>query len=84
MFIYSMRGLYCQNLMAKTGSRGMGIKNSAKPSLHLLLNWQEFLLLDENKTELFYFLAKIRVKSVAEGRKPVFTNGQHAVQPYSG
>jgi len=70
--------------MAKTGSRGMGIKNSAKPSLHLLLNWQEFLLLDENKTELFYFLAKIRVKSVAEGRKPVFTNGQHAVQPYSG
>lgn len=84
MVIYSMGSLYCQNLKAKIGSRGMGTKNSAKPSIHLLLNRQEFLLLDENKTELFYFLAKIRVKSVAEGKKPVFTDGQHAVQPCSG
>lgn len=62
----------------------MGIKSSAKPSIHLLLNWQEFLLLDENRTEFSYFLAKYRVKSVAEGKKPVFTDGQHAVQPCSG
>lgn len=63
MLIHSTGNLYCQNLKAKIGSRGMGIKNTAKPSIHLLLNWQEFLLLDENKAELFYLLAKIRVKS---------------------
>lgn len=84
MVIYSMGSLYCQNLKAKIGSGGMGIKNSAKPSIHLLLNWQEFLLLNENKTELFYFLAKTRVKSVAEGKKPAFTDGHRAVQPCSG
>lgn len=84
MVIYSMGSLYCQKLQAETGSRGMGINCSAKPSIHLLLNWQEFLLLDENKTEFSYFLAKYRVKSVAQGTKPVFTDGQHAVQPCSG
>lgn len=62
----------------------MGIKNTAKHSIHLLLNWQEFLLLDENKAELFYLLAKIRVKSIAEGKKPVFTDGKCAGQPCSG
>lgn len=84
MVIHSTGNLYCQNLKAKIGSRGMGIKNTAKPSIHVLLNWQEFLLLDENKAELFYFLAKIRVKSAAEGWKPVFTDGQHAGQCCSG
>lgn len=84
MVIHSTGSLYCQNLKAKIGSRVMGIKNTAKPSIHLLLNWQEFLLLDENKAELFYFLAKIRAKSLAEGRKPVFTDGQRAGQPCSG
>lgn len=71
MVIHSTGSSYCQNLKAKIESRGMGIKNTAKRSIHLL-NWQEFLLLDENKAELFYLLAKMRVKSIADGKRPVF------------
>ena len=61
-----------ESLKAVTGSkRGSGVRRCVEPDSTIPGNWQAFVRIDENKTELFSFLAtKI---ATTETRKQVVT-----------
>jgi len=46
------------------------------PSAPLPRNWQEFLRVDENKTELFHFLSLQVAQIKADGKELLATDGQ--------
>ena len=52
--------------------RGRGIRRRVSPSNTIPGNWQEFLRLADNKTELFDFLAHQVVENLS-GEKDVYT-----------
>ena len=54
-----------ESLKAETRSkRGKGVRRRAEPSTAIPGNWKEFLRIDENKVELFSFLATTVVASI--------------------
>lgn len=55
--------------------RGSGQKRRVLPDCSLPKNWHEFLHVDENKTQLFQYLAVVITELVVEGKTIVATTG---------
>ncbi len=75
------------SLKAQTRSkRGKGIRRRVNASTNLPGNWQQFLRVDANKTELFAFLAD-HIQHLEANKQVISTNGtgvvskSHAIQP---
>jgi hypothetical protein len=65
---------------AARGKRGNGVKRRVMPSAVLPTNWSSFLHVDDNKTELFHFLAtELEAIHLVADKVLVVTKGQHAI-----
>ena len=57
--------------------RGRGVRRRVSGEIKIPNNWQAFLRIDENKTELFHFLAEFVVRQpTTEGKRIYVTDGQ--------
>ena len=59
--------------------RGKGIRRRVEPSSVILINWQEFLRIDDKKIELLSFLATTVVTSQTEKSQQIITNHRRNV-----
>ena len=68
---------YIQNsLKASTREkRGKGIRRRVEPNVNLPNNWSEFLSVEDNKTELFQYLAEQTISIKCEGKYLLSTYG---------
>ena len=60
-------------------NRGKGFRRSVAAANSIPGNWQEFLRVDENKTELFNFLAHEVVENLSTEKKVFSTCGKHVL-----
>ena len=59
---------------------GSGTRRKVFPSTHIPSNWQSFLRIDDNKTELFSLLAQQAVTlPIEEGKELYSTCGEHVL-----
>ena len=64
-----------ESLKAETRStRGKGVRRCVEPSITIPGNWKEFLRIDENKVELFSFLATTVVASINCSKQIISTH----------
>ena len=64
-----------ESLKAETrGKRGKGVRRRVEPSTAIPGNWKEFLRIDENKVELFSFLASSVVASIDSSKQIISTH----------
>ena len=60
--------------------RGKDIRRRVAPSTLMPKNWNDFLRINENKTELFAFLSRVAVRhSVGEGKEIYATDGSRVL-----
>ena len=71
---------YNQELKKKTGK---GVRRRVEPSNSIPSNWQEFLRIDENKVELFSYLAR-SMTEIDTGKQLITTHHEQVMctQPH--
>ena len=72
--------VYKTNSLKKTTSekRGIGNRRKVQPSVFLPTSWEKFLRVNENKTELYHYIAEVIQSTLfqnAENKQIVTTNG---------
>ena len=60
-------------------NRGNGVRRRVAAANSIPGNWQEFLRVDENKTELFNFLAHEVVENLSTAKEVISTCGKHVL-----
>ena len=71
---------YLKNSLKATtqGKRGTGVRQRVAPDTKLPRNWQEFLQVDQNKQELFKYLAEC-VTSIDAEKQVISTHGKQVL-----
>ena len=73
-YVYKSDSLKCTT----RSKRGKGIRRRVESTTRVLSNWQAFLRVDENKTELFEFLAEQSV-TLGNGKQVISTKSKSVV-----